>query len=469
VRLGEQRETTVSRPPGPGRQAGPPQSVANRPGAPERTHPIVVNTATTITPRQDKTGFVVNHTGGNGSRVVVSTQKLHSGQQQIAAYRQTRDPAAGTETKTYLDGHRVTVGPEAITRSSPRQFTITSHRDGLRDVSLPNGKPVFRERFGTYAWRGDRAERVIIREVFTGIAAGAAVALGSHVEQIYGVLPYRGAVIYPYLPFGYPPGFYPPFLTAFGTPLTVSPGCPYCPSPMVAFAEPTASYDDPVDLVSDLVLSSAVEDGMNDALPPDAAAAPDPEVAQLAEEVETLRSQIGAAAASDDAVAALMADQTAQIESMRRTAAEPPPHPKTPVRIPEVVRQRMRQQVRQDIVLHQEKKPLSLPDIIASAEAQSYIFQISEMIDATDTALGEECALTTGDLVKFDQVPAEGEPVAQMRVVTSKAGSCRAGTTVDVSLADLQDMLNAFSQRLENTMKKVHDEVASAAPPPPAN
>ncbi len=422
--------------------------------------------------------------------MVVTAQRLANGQQRAVAYLQTRDAAAGTQTRTYLDGHRVTVGPDFVTRSGPRQYTVTTHRDGLRDVSLPDGRPLFRERFGTYAWREGHPERVIYRDVSALIVAGQVIALGVPIVQIYAIVPYSGVVIYPYVPFAFVPAFYTPFLVPFATPLVIVPGCPFCPPPVVAFAEPVTTYADPVDLVGDLVLADAVQDGDAGVVSTEPPPAPDPAVAQLADEVDALQQQIKTAAAANDALQAQLADQQAQLDSLHQLSAPPqpappptpsspspspspssasPPSPAAPMSIPEPVRQQVHQQVREDIALHQQQQLLSLVDVIASADAQNYVFQIGDLIDTTEADSGEACTLITGDLVKFDQVPADGDAAARMRVVTSRSGSCSSNTVVQVSLTDLQEMLNAFSQRLEDSMKKVHDQVAAAAPGPHAD
>ena len=98
---------------------------------------------------------------------------------------------------------------------------------------------------------------------------------------------------------------------------------------------------------------------------------------------------------------------------------------------------------------------------MASAQSQNYIFQVSGMIEATDLSTNQPVVLTTGDLVKFYQVPGEGEVAAQMMVVTSKSPMVRAGSVVMVGLTDLQEMLNSFSIRLEANMKKVADYAAA--------
>ena len=119
----------------------------------------------------------------------------------------------------------------------------------------------------------------------------------------------------------------------------------------------------------------------------------------------------------------------------------------------------MRRQVRENVALHQQHKPLILTDIIASNEAQAYVFQVGTMIKATTGQ--EECTLIAGDLLMFDQVPNDTDTVASLRVVTSRPESCPAGGTVKIGFADLQDMLNTFGQRMERSIKRVGTNVVT--------
>ena len=67
-----------------------------------------------------------------------------------------------------------------------------------------------------------------------------------------------------------------------------------------------------------------------------------------------------------------------------------------------------------------------------------------------------------GDLISFSQVPRENTEVddslevAQMKVIASRPGDCLANQVVEVNLGDLQEMLNAFSQRVENNMASLN-------------
>jgi len=55
----------------------------------------------------------------------------------------------------------------------------------------------------------------------------------------------------------------------------------------------------------------------------------------------------------------------------------------------------------------------------------------------------------------------QDRPTAQMKVVTAGAGHCLSHDVVQVSIGDLQDMLNAFNQRLEENIHKLNACVAT--------
>jgi hypothetical protein len=437
-----------------------------RPPAP----PVRINPTTTVAARPGGAGVVINHTRPDGSRVVVEQHAAAGGGRQVVAYRESRDAARGTQTRVYTDGHRLTTGQGFVQVSAPRQMTVTRFNNGLNAAYLPNGRPVFRDQF---IQRG--GQRAIQRTVFTSIVAGRPVALGVPVVRVYAVSPFRGVVIYPYYPVVYQPVYYGMFLSPFPVAVAYGPACLLCPSPVVAFGAPIVAYTDPEDLVGDLQIATAFDDGESEldvadlpppppgyAPPPDLPPPPsDADISDLQQEVASLQQQVSDQAATNaDLQAQLAAQQDKTAALQAQAAAQQAAARKATVRVPEDVRQQVRREVKEDIALHQQQQPLALPHVMASAEAQNYIFQVSDTIDATTADTGEACSLSTGDLIKFDAVPQGNDPSAPMRVVTSKPGSCGAGAVVQVGMSDLQDMLNGFSERLEANMQKVHDQYA---------
>jgi hypothetical protein len=181
----------------------------------------------------------------------------------------------------------------------------------------------------------------------------------------------------------------------------------------------------------------------------------DSDVAELRAQVDAMQKQIDAQSQQNEE----LSEQLAQMQQDSAQAAPPAPI----LAVPEDVRSQIHKQVRENINLHGQKHALSWSDLVVSGEASEYIFQVSDMLDAIDGD-GEECVLSAGDLLKLDQGAAADASAVSMRVVTSKAGSCIAGTLVNVSVHDAQGMLNDFSKRQEAIMKKLQTQRATANP-----
>jgi hypothetical protein len=84
------------------------------------------------------------------------------------------------------------------------------------------------------------------------------------------------------------------------------------------------------------------------------------------------------------------------------------------------------------------------------------VFQASAPIDVEDVRTGAPCRLAAGDLAEFHKVPDGSAAAAPMSVIASRPGHCEPNQVVHVKYEDLQDMLNAFSQRVEENMKKLN-------------
>jgi hypothetical protein len=440
---------------------------------------VSVDPATSVAGHPDRHGYTVIRHAANGAQIVVNARAVPNGPALVVAYRQTRDTVTGAVTRLYTDGHQITVGHDFVTHAAPHQPTVTAHQNGLRDAYLPDGRPLFHERFEDRRVGNGGIQHVLVRSIFAGAPVAAAGSV-TPIEQIYGVVPYGGSIIYPYQPVAFRAAVLSVFLTALSQPLQLP------PDPAVVFEDPTIAYTDPADALADDEVETAMASGMSDApsieplLPvsdtvlvadadaPDSVtmpamgppAVPDDMVRALTTDVAALERNVVAARAANADLQTQLAVQpglpTAQ------PAAAPGRHP--PVVIPTAVRDRIRHEVRDDLVLHEQQRALSLPGILASPGALDFIFQVGDIVDVTDAATGEECLLTTGDLIRFNELPAEASTAAQMRIVTSKFGDCQAGTAVAVSAPDLQDMLNSFNHRLESSVVKLSSQIASAGP-----
>jgi hypothetical protein len=384
----------------------------------------------------------------------MNRQVVH-GKPTVASAYLVRHEANGDRSKTYLDGRKIVYAKNGdIVRTSPNRVTVVAHKSGLRQAALADGRPIFRERIEHIA-HGSVSREVVVRTEYARVVIGRPVFYAEPMVRQYEVLSYYGFPVLAYQPVIFSPLFFGPFQVGFAQPVLVTPACIFCPAPVVLWQQPVASYSDPVDLVADLQITSAVQDGLADA--PSASldtsnTQEDPQVAELRAQVSAMQQQVDAASQSN-------ADLRDQVTALQQSSAPPVA---TAFAVPEAVRQQIHRQVRDNIRLHQQKRALTWPDVVASGDAPNYIFQVSDMLDATDNS-GEECPLTAGDLLKLDAGAAPDQEVLSLRVVTSKSGSCPAGSPVSVSVHDAQGMLNDFNQRQEANMQKLQPQIALAS------
>jgi hypothetical protein len=416
--------------------------------------PIQLNASTRAIVRPGSSVLTVKRTNPNGTQVVMNRQITHGKSVVTNAYI-SKAEASGDRSRTYLDGRKIVFARNGdIVRTSPNRVTVTTQKSGLRQAALSDGRPIYRERI-EHAVHGSTAREVVIRTDYARVVVGRPVFYSAPVIRRYDVMEYYGYPVLAYEPMVFAPTFFGPFLIGFQQPVLVTPACIFCPAPVVAWQQPVQAYSDPVDLVADLQITSAVQDGMAEAPPPVAldSAPPqdDPQVADLRVQVSAIQQQVDEEAQSNS-------DLRNQVAELQKANAPAPP---TAFNVPEPVRQQIHKQVRDNIRLHQEKRALTWPDIVASGEAPNYIFQVSDMLDATDTN-GEECPLTTGDLLKLEEGAAPDKEVLAMHVVTSKSGSCVAGSVIRVSIHDAQAMLNDFNQRQEANMQKLQPQISLA-------
>jgi hypothetical protein len=410
-------------------------------------------------------GLSVTRRNNDGSELVVRTHYRPDGVRAVTGYRVTRDANTGTQTRHYFNGARVITAREYVARTTPAGITYTRHNDGLRECTSRDGKPVFHERYRPYVAPDGHRGQSIERTVYVRTWRGRVERLPRPVIETYRPVWYGGGVYYSYVPPVAQPTYYLPFYAPFPRPIVMAPTCLICPTPVVVWEQPVVRYVDPVTLLADLIITSAVDDAYYaDTAPPQV----DPNTVQLQQQVYSLQQEVDTESQTNEELRAELADQQAQMDQLRAQQQDPgapppppgPPPPPPPMQVPEDARQQLRAQVQADLSLQQQQQPLMLPDVLASQDAQSYVFQISDPLDVTDASSGEECSVTLGDLVRFAAVPNEADQYAQMTVVTSRQGDCRAGSVISVSMNDVQQMLNAFSQRLEQNMSKVHDQVA---------
>ena len=403
-----------------------------------------------------------------------------NGTRGVVAYKQIEDRRSGASTRIYTDGHRETVGRTFVSRASREGPNFVRYNNGLRAASLPNGRPMYRERFARASGPDGRARQIVHRTEYVTVVRGRYVPRRSPVVYEYDVVPLYRRPMYVYRPAFYRPAYFAPLYTLFGAQIVIGPNCSICPPPAAVFEQPMQAYADPIDLMGDLQIAGALSDGSarladmpqsgESAYPAQQEDyAPQPDMAELADlrnEVDELQQQVAAQSNDNAELRATLPEAQSQAagSSAQGKAAGVPKAigSETPVKIPEYARQQIRKQVRLNVAQHQNQHPLLLSNIVESGYAKIYIFQASTPLDVFDVNTTEQCTLSGGDLISFSQVPRENTEVddslevAQMKVIASRPGDCLANQVVEVNLGDLQEMLNAFSQRVETNMASLN-------------
>jgi len=191
--------------------------------------------------------------------------------------------ANGVTTRTYLDGSRFEETSEYSRFRSPAGYTLTTYSTGLRRAEAPNGRLMYSEAYRATQINGVQ-NRVIERTVYRETILGRTVIYPTPIIRTYYPGFVNGVPYYVYRPVFYAPAYYRPFYFHVRRPFFVGIGCIFCPPPVVAWVNPPASYVDPLVLLGDLMIATAVADAQPpedpNLLPP-----PDPEVAQLKAQV----------------------------------------------------------------------------------------------------------------------------------------------------------------------------------------
>lgn len=420
--------------------------------------PVAVDTATTVVPRGDRNTFDIRRRNPDGSQIVITHTRRPDGTRQVTGFQQTEDAPRGTTTRIYADGRRVVQGPDFERRSVGGGLDFVTNRNGLREARLPDGRPAYRDRFTAYRDPGGELRRRIERSRYLFWSSGRPVYVTRPVVRQYELGHFHGVPLAYYRPPAYPSNHFRVYFVPFAVPVFVGAGT----GPgWVDYGAPVMPYNDPAALMGDLQISSGFDEGYGYSVPWGAAPAYDtPEAAALREQMTTLQEQVNTRVQGDDSLRHQLGEvdvlsASPQVQQAMGAAV--------PIPISEEVRLQVRQQVRLSVAMLQNGHSMVLDDLLTSGYAKIYLFQTAQPLFVTHVSADAECFLNTGDLLVFSKPPAAGSPMAEMKVVASAAGSCRSGDLIQVQLTDLQDMLNAFTERVENNLKRVSACAASGA------
>ncbi len=420
---------------------------------------MAVAPGTSVVPHGDHRSFDVRHTNPDGSHTVISRTTLPDGTQRFTGFRQSENPRDGSTTRSYSDGRRVVEGHDFV-RRRVGGVEFVARRDGLREATLHDGKPAFKDRFASVRERDGSEHRVIERTRYVHWANGHYEREQRPIVRRYGVGHIHGEAVAEYAPAPLPPAEYRGFHSRFLVPVLAA--AVVGTVAVVAFnaanagssPDPAASgYTDPAALMGDMQISSGFAEGYASAAPEDMDPVfAQPEAAMVRSEMATVMQQVDRSVQGNAALGSQL--DGVDLQGASKQLQQKPAYKPAPVQISEEVRQQVRKQVRLSVAMRQNGRPLLLSDVLGSGFAKVYLFQTAQPLNVTDL-VGGECFLNTGDLIGFSTLPAADSDIAEMQVVASGPNSCLAGVVVQTRLVDLQEMLNGFSERVEDNMRRV--------------
>ena len=422
-------------------------------GGPRSTpaQPVAVNSSTNVVRHGDHNSFDIRHKGADGSQMVITQQLRPDGTKKILGFKQTDNPSDGTSTRIFSDGQRVIKGRDFERHSFGSGLGFVSKNNGLREAVLPDGRPAFQDRFTSVRDRSGSEQQIIERTRYARWSNGRPDFEARPMVHQYDVGHINGAPVAHYRPSHYSPDFYRGFKSRYAVPVVVA-GIAAAAA-WVAFGSPATSYDDPVTMMGDMQISSGFAEGYAYSVPSGATPVYDtPEAAALRSQMASVQQQVNASVQGNGAIKAQLDGVDVQAASSQVQQAV---GSAMPVQISEEVRDQVRKQVRLSVAMQQNGRALILADVLASGYAKIFLFQAAQPVSVGSPSTGGECFLNTGDLIGFSKLPTRDGPVAEMKVVASSANSCQAGELVQVRLTDLQEMLNGFSERVEDNMRHV--------------
>ena len=149
---------------------------------------------------------------------------------------------------------------------------------------------------------------------------------------------------------------------------------------------------------------------------------------------ELLQEQYQIAAANSEAQAQYQANQQAMLD--------------------QEMKDQLRAQVEENLRNQQTQQPVNVGNALNDLK---HIYVVSQDLNASYADQTDEaaCALTGGDLFRLTAVPSASDQVAVAQVVTSKQGSCKAGSRVYISIEQLATFENDFNEKLDDGLDKM--------------
>ncbi len=453
----------LSKAPASARETILPQHASTAPADQRR---VQLSPSATLITRPGSGGFTAVSKESAHSSIVVEQHAGPQGHAQVSAYREVTSTDGRTTTRLYADGRRSVDAPNFHSTGQLDGPQFVRYKNGLRAAYLPNGRPLYAEKFAKIhapgAGGGRQTVPVVQRTIYAARVGGRFTNLPTPINQFYTITPVGGNDTFVYRPRAFGADFYPLLYVPLAAAIVVG----------------TQRYSDPIDYLADRQVADAAAD---EGVAPIDEPAPDPDAGTAPEDAAAtseapppppeLSADAAGAGASDVADTGKIREQADALQAQvaKRAidgvtpAADVPPEPNIELLpVPPDVRDEMHKQVRLSVAQHANERPLSLTDVMQSGYARIYIFQVAAPLDTASVVTGDGCALGSGDLIAFAAPGGSPQhPTAQMKVIATRPGHCLMQDMIDVSVSDLQEMLNTFNQRLEGNMRRLQTCMAA--------
>ena len=454
---------------------------SNTPAAPH--HPAQLQETTFV---KEKSGYMAVGTTSDGARVFVEERRLAGNASQVTAYKEAK--SGETVARLFANGKVVTKGADFTSSGIIGGTRFIQYKSGLHSAYLADGKPLFSEKVRDITWPSGETQRVIQRTTMVPVLRGGDVPRRIPVVRYYTVQTVNNVEFAIYQPRPYAAAYFLNLYQPFVAQLTQALLCPsLCLPATAAFDSGAGGYTDPMDLVGDLAMTDGTDDDVSPEAPapqemletagnPDVADAdleanlppPPPEMVaaeqafqgdadqqttelrNTAGELRQRAAQSGEAALSDNVTNA----QFAPVSYTSAANASGPPA-LAPIHIPDYARAQLRKEARLIVALQQNERGFQVSEVAAAAYAKVFVFQAASPIDVTEAGSDSQCTLSGGDLIRFASIPAQTDAVVTVKVISSRAGHCGTGHALQLGVTDLQDMMNAFAERVEHEKMRI--------------
>jgi hypothetical protein len=127
------------------------------------------------------------------------------------------------------------------------------------------------------------------------------------------------------------------------------------------------------------------------------------------------------------------------------------------------VKQALADQMKQEIAAEQaaakggQKESKGDDEVPAALDPKTRFFVVSSDLDAT-TSEGEECSLSSGDVIERTSTEADDDHMVDATVKSSKKDDCAIGASVGVETGDLQEMHNHLRETMDQGLKTLAEK-----------